>query len=990
MTTMMMDDRISTDDGLGEVGRDVNVSSNLLNNINGIDRSSSSSSSRKANSYLSEDDDDNNNYKRRFETLLRVTANPTALIRLTKILEGNNDGDGEEGNNNSSSIIEFLYTNPALEEVMISQEAEGIVELSSSLSSSMMIDKNHHHDDQAISSSTNKAVVSNTTTTDIDTVVGAPKGEEPSTASSSHRLSLQKRRRDELLTTALFSREASKAPVQLFESLETTNAKKKRRRVSSKNTNDATMPPSSDFSILSRSSTHSSNDASDASASASASASESANDNQKMTGRKRSSGLDLQRDEEGVVFEISSDQLRSKFMGRLVSTGTSDNNEALMILIPSSTSSTREVMEQSNVVVAKRGEEVVRQQGEKEGDTQPVLSSSETTLGEVDESRPEASKTENAAGGGEEDNLVERLRESEERHRKLFESMMQGVVYQDAETGAIVAANSSAERILGLTFDQMMGRSSIDPRWKSVHEDGSDYAGDTHPSMVAIKSGLAVTDAIMGVFHPLTNSQHWISIDAIPLFAPGADRPYQVYTTFTDITEQKLAQKEIILAKEKAEEADKLKSAFLANMSHELRTPLNGLMGHIDLALSNGLDESYRSENLDGLQVAHESGKLLVAIINDILDLSKMEAGQLAIDTSKVCSVQKMVNQTLRLGNMLLNQRMTTDGSPKTNIEVTSSIHEEISPYIYADDFRVLQILNNLVSNSIKFTKNGSVDLRVRLLPSDDMEVCENNGVVENTISNNQTCAEMLEFRVRDTGRGVPQKLLSAIFEPFRQVDFSDTRKFGGTGLGLTISKKLVGLMDGTLWVESEIGKGSSFCFTIPYRRASSADAALFQSQEKILGHTAESLKSTHHRKFAPPGSSTGKVLIAEDDPVSRKIASKMVTKAGYEVVLAENGQIAVDKYIEDGTIDLILMDVQMCVMGGLEATEKIRKIEKEKVGSSSSRQIPIIALSAAAMNTDRERGAAAEMTEYLTKPVNRIELLQTLERYIGSLTKEK
>ncbi|KAG7368114.1 PAS domain S-box containing protein [Nitzschia inconspicua] len=267
--------------------------------------------------------------------------------------------------------------------------------------------------------------------------------------------------------------------------------------------------------------------------------------------------------------------------------------------------------------------------------------------------------------------IEEALRQSEERHRTLFETTTQGVVYQDAN-GGIISVNPSAERILGLTLDQMMGRTSVDPRWKAVKEDGSDYPGETHPAMMALSTGKAVTNAIMGVYHPAEEKQHWISIDAIPLFKPNETQPFQVYTTFTDITEQKNVERAILRAKEKAEEADKLKSAFLANMSHEIRTPLNGIMGHIDIALSNKLSEEHRNENLEGLEVARQSGYLLVSIINDILDLSKIEAGQMHIGDQPF-SIRNMIDQTMKIGHVLIKSRK------KENIRLSQRVGDSIS-----------------------------------------------------------------------------------------------------------------------------------------------------------------------------------------------------------------------------------------------------------------------------------------------------------------------
>jgi len=327
----------------------------------------------------------------------------------------------------------------------------------------------------------------------------------------------------------------------------------------------------------------------------------------------------------------------------------------------------------------------------------------------------------------------ENLRESEERHRHLFESMMQGVVYQEA-SGNIIATNPSAERILGLTLDQMMGRTSVDPRWKSIREDGSDFPGDQHPSMQALKTGKPVTGVLMGVFHPLDEKHHWIIIDAIPRFRPGETEPFQVCSTFTDMTQTKEFERRLLQEKDRAEMADRLKSAFLANVSHEIRTPLNGIIGHIDLALSNDLEQEFRQENRDGLHVAKQSGELLTSIIQDILDLSKIEAGQLDIEHDGHFMLRDLVDRVASLGETLITKN-------RKAISFEHTIEGNVHNYALGDVFRIQQVLNNLVSNAIKFTDTGKVNLTVIV-----------------------TKDNMLEFSVCDTGKGIPPEHQESIF----------------------------------------------------------------------------------------------------------------------------------------------------------------------------------------------------------------------------------
>ena len=547
----------------------------------------------------------------------------------------------------------------------------------------------------------------------------------------------------------------------------------------------------------------------------------------------------------------------------------------------------------------------------------------------------------------------ESLAESEERHRNLFECMVQGVVYQD-EDGHIIMANAAAERILGLTVDQMKGRQSIDPRWKAIHVDGSDFPGDTHPAMVALKTGEKQMNVTMGVYHPGEDRHHWIKVDAIPRFHKNCTTPFQVYTTFTDITDEKKASEALFEAKVKAQHADSLKSAFLATMSHEMRTPLNGIMGYIELALSNGLALENREENMEGLRIAKSSGELLLSIISDILDLSKIEAGEMEIKNTEAFSLKEMVDTTTSLARSLVT-------SSKKNIHVATEISPDLSDCINGDPYRVQQILSNLLSNSVKFTTEGEIHLNVAKGKDDSVQM-----------------------QISDTGKGIDGKLLEAIFEPFRQIEIGDTRTYGGTGLGLTISRKLARMMSGDLVVESTIDgsdHGSCFTLTFPYKPS---DADKIQRDSRyVWNHTQ------NHDKQRQSGddNSQKNILVVEDDPVSRRLMNRMLTKMGYKVLLACNGLEGVNIYQENGDVGLILMDIQMPIMDGHEATKLIREIERKN--PLCSVPVPIVALSACVMKGDQERGLANGMTDYLSKPVNLKLLTCTLEKCVGTPTRK-
>jgi CheY-like chemotaxis protein len=390
----------------------------------------------------------------------------------------------------------------------------------------------------------------------------------------------------------------------------------------------------------------------------------------------------------------------------------------------------------------------------------------------------------------------------------------------------------------------------------------------------------------------------------------------------------------LMKAKQQVEEALRIKDQFLANMSHEIRTPMNAVLGFTNLLLKSEMSPEQK-QYINAIKV---SGENLIIIINDILDFSKIESGKVVFEKTKF-NLSQVISSLVEL--MLPK-------STEKNIKLSSSIDTRISDYLVGDPTRLTQILINLVGNAIKFTAKGSVKITVNLVEEKQKST-------------------ILRFSVADTGIGIPQNQLSSIFESFTQATNDTTRKYGGTGLGLTITKQLIELQGGKIWVESEVDKGSVFLFQLEFEKSVSSDF-------KTNGSSNNGTEIVHNIEGL-------NILLVEDNSLNQILAKKVLTDWKWNVEVADNGLIAIDK-VEKNNYDVILMDIQMPEMDGYAATRHIR----EKLPSPKN-NIPIIAMTAHAMTGEAEKCFNAGMNDYISKPFDQNKLYSKI---ISNVSKHK
>ncbi len=432
---------------------------------------------------------------------------------------------------------------------------------------------------------------------------------------------------------------------------------------------------------------------------------------------------------------------------------------------------------------------------------------------------------------------------------------------------------------------------------------------------------------LSGLILMVTAIVSWITVIALIPITPKVLAMRSPEELEGEITEHKKTTAELDATNRRLRAAERMKSEFVANVSHEIRKPMNGVIGMTDLALETDLTAEQR-EYLETIKLSAQS---LTTVINDILDFSKIEAGKLDLEFVDF-QLRQTIAETLRP----LAARAKAKG-----LQLDCNVAAKVPDGLLGDPTRLRQILVNLVGNAIKFTEYGRVVLNVT--------------TSENRLESSDHKLVNLQFAVIDTGIGIPRERQRNVFEAFAQADDATTRRFGGTGLGLSICKKLVELMGGTIGLDSAAGCGSTFHFTLPIRQSST-------SQKPMLNEPEE------EPRLAPMH-----ILLAEDHPVNQRLVQRILDKRGHSVVTVDNGQKALEK-IAEKDFDLVLMDIHMPILDGMEAMREIRNREL-----LTGNHLPIAALTASAMKGDRENLIAAGFDDYLAKPITAQQLVAVM-----------